>query len=160
VTTTAKRVPKTLGEAAKAKRAHPLVAAIQDAQDIPYKDVLVPEWPDKETGEPIELRIRGLNGRERDRYEAQMATFRATDDGQMRINLLANRNARILAQCLYDPQTDEQLPISEEDLGDKSGDVVTRLAQIALNLSGLGRKSAEDAGKGSGTGQSGSSTSG
>lgn len=157
--TAAKRVPKTVGEAARVKRGHPLVAAIQDAQDIPYKDVEVPEWPLPD-GSPIELRIRGLNGRERDRYEAQMATFRSTSDGEMRMDILANRNARLLAQCLYDPETDELLPIGVDDLAAKSGEVITRLAQIALNLSGLGRGAVEDAGKGSKSGQNASSITG
>jgi hypothetical protein len=154
---TVKRVPKTLGEAAVLQRSHPLAAAIIAANDIPYKDVEVPEWPLPD-GTPIEVRIRGLNGRERDRYEAQMATFRATDDGEMRVELLANRNARILSQCLFDPETDEQIPINVDDLAAKSGDVVSRLAQIALNLSGLGRKAVEAAGKDSATNLNGGST--
>lgn len=156
---TVKRAPKTLGEREALKKAHPLVAAIVAAKDIPHKDVEVPEWPHPETGEPIQLRIRGLDGRARDRYEAQMASFRASDDGEMRIELLANRNARILAQCLFDPNTDEPLPIDADDLAVKSGEVVSRLAQIALSLSGLGRRAVEEAGKDSGSGQSESSTS-
>lgn len=154
---TQKRVPKTVGEARAAKMSHPLVAAIVGAKDIPHKDVEVPEWPMPD-GSPVELRIRGLNGKERDRYEAQMATFRATDDGDMRIEILANRNARILAQCLFDPDTDEQLPLDVDDLGEKSGDVISRLAGIALGLSGLGRKAVDEAGKDSKNGPSDSST--
>jgi hypothetical protein len=159
VSNTAKRAPKTVGEARAAKMAHPLVAAIIGADDIPFKDIEVAEWPLPD-GSPVELRIRGLSGRERDRYEAQMATFRATEDGEMRVEILANRNAKILAQCLFDPATDEPLPLDVDDLGAKSGDVVSRLAGIALGLSGLGRKAVEEAGKDSGTDQSESSTTG
>lgn len=155
---TQKRAPKTVGEARAAKMAHPLARAIIAADDIPYKDEPVPEWPMPD-GSPIELRIRGLNGRERDRYEAQMATFRATDDGEMRITMLADRNAKILAMCLFDPATDERIPVDVEDLAEKSGEVVSRLAGIALGLSGLGRKAVEAAGKDSETDQSESSTS-
>lgn len=150
---TQRRTPKTVGEAAAAKRSNPLVAAILDADDIPYQDEEVPEWGN------IKLRIRGLTGKERDRYEAQMFAVRATDDGQMKLDLLGDRNARVLAQCLFDPETDEPLPIDVDDLGAKSGVVVSRLAGIALNLSGLGRKSVDEAGKGSSSDRSEGSTS-
>ena len=152
------KVAKTVGEARARALAHPLAAAIVNAADIPHEDIPVPEWPHPETGEPIKLRIRGLTGKARDRYEAQMFMFRTTEDGEMRMQLLENRNARILAQCLFDPETDERLPLGEEDYGAKSGDVVARLAQIALGLSGHGRKAVEDAGKDSESDPSDSST--
>lgn len=133
--------------------ANPLVAAIVGAPDIPFKDVEVPEWGG------IELRIKGLSGTARDEYEARMFTLRATQDDDVRIDLAANRNAKILAQCLFDPETDEPLPITEEELGAKSGVVTARLAGIALGLSGLGRDAIDAAGKGSASAPSDSSTS-
>lgn len=142
---------KTLGEARAAKRANPLAAAILDAEDIPYEDVVVPEWGH------IKLRVRGLDGKARDRYEAELFMMRTSGD-EMMLDLAGNRNARLLARCLYDPDTDEPLPLTEEDLGKKSGNVVRRLAEIAVELSGLGRKAAEAAGKDSETDPSESST--
>lgn len=149
---TVKRTPKTLGEAAAAKRSHPLVAAIIDADDIPYEDVEVPEWGN------IKLRIRGLDGKARDRYEAEMFLMRTSGD-EMTLDLAGNRNARLLARCLYDPETDERLPLSEDDLGRKAATVVRRLADIAIRVSGLGNKAVEAAGKGSETDPSDGSTS-
>lgn len=144
---------KTVSEARAARLAHPLVAAIVAAPDIPHKDVDVPEWGG------ITLRIKGLTGKARDDFEARMFMMRATTDDEVKIDLAANRNARILAQCLYDPETDERLPISEDELGAKSGTVTSRLAGIALALSGLARGAVEEAGKGSETDQSEGSTS-
>ena len=132
--------------------ANPLVAAIVNAVDIKFEDVEVPEWGG------VVLRIRGLNGKDRDEHEARMFMMRTADD-EVKIELAANRNARILSRCLFDPDTDEPLPITEEDLGRKSGPVVSRLAGIALRLSGLGRESVKDAGKDSETDQSERSTS-
>lgn len=144
---------KTLTEANAARMANPLVAAIMAAQDIPYEDVSVPEWGG------VKLRIRGLDGRERDRYEAKMATFRASmGSEEMRLDLLDNRNAALLALCLFDPETDERVPISADMLGRKSGTVVQRLARIALRLSGLSAEASEDAGKDSENDPSESST--
>jgi hypothetical protein len=158
VSNTVKRAPKTLGEANAARMANPLVAAIVGADDIKYEDVEVPEWPMPD-GSPIELRIRGLSGKDRDEHEARMFMMRTTGDDEVKIELAANRNARILVKCLYDPETDERLPVTEEMLGAKSGPVVSRLAGIALRLSGLGRDSVRDAGKGSSSDRSEGSTS-
>lgn len=144
---------KTVGEARAARLAHPLVAAIVGAPDIPFKDVEVPEWGG------ITLRIKGLTGKARDDFEARMFMMRATTDDEVKIDLAANRNARILAQSLYDPETDEPLPITEEELGAKSGTVTSRLAGIALGLSGLGRGAVEEAGKGSESDRNENSTS-
>lgn len=155
----AQKPAKTVGEARARALAHPLVAAIMASPDIPHEDVPVPEWRHPETGEPIKLRVRGLSGRERDRYEARMATFRASMNTQeMRLDLLENRTAQILALCLFDPETDERIPITAEMLGEKSGVVTKRLAKLALDLSGLGSDAAVEAGKDSSDDPSDSST--
>jgi hypothetical protein len=153
VSNTRSKEIKTVGEARAAKRSNPLVAAILDAEDIPYRDEVVPEWGD------IKLRIRGLDGKARDRYEAELFMMRTSGD-EMTLDMASNRNARLLARCLFDPETDERLPLTEDDLGAKSGTVVRRLADIAIELSGLGRKAAEAAGKDSETDPSESSTTG
>ncbi len=158
---TAKRTPKTVGEARAAALAHPLVAAIVAADDRPYRDVEVPEWPDPETGEPVEIRIRGASAAVVDAHDASMFAIRgrATEGGDVDLSIEQNKSfrARFLVGCLFDTD-DNPIPITAEQLAAKSGRVINRLFGIAQQLSGSNEKAVEDAGKGSKTDQSESST--
>ncbi len=158
---TAKRTPKTVGEARAAALAHPLVAAIVAADDRPYRDVEVPEWPDPETGEPVEIRIRGASAAVVDAHDASMFAIRgrATEGGDVDLSIEMTKSfrARFLAGCLFDLD-DEPIPISPEVLATKSGRVINRLFGIAQKLSGSNDKAVDEAGKDSPTGQSKSST--
>ena len=154
---TVKRVPKTVGEARAAALAHPLVGAILAADDRPYKDVEIPEWGG------IEVRVRGASGAVVDAHDASMFGIRASMNGangggELSVNMATNYRSRFLVGCLFDPETDEPLPITAEQLGQKSARVVNRLFGIAQRLSGAGEQAVEDAGKGSESGQSESST--
>lgn len=157
-----KRVPKTTSEARAAALAHPLVAAIVAADDRPHKDIEVPEWPNPETGEPIELRIRGASAAVVDAHDASMYAIRASmngngETGELTIELSKSYRAAFLAGCLFDLD-DNPIPITAEQLATKSGRVINRLFGIAQSLSGSNERAVEDAGKGSETGQSESST--
>ena len=140
------RAPKTVSEARAAALAHPLVAAIVAADDRPFKDISVPEWPDPVTGEPIEVRIRGASGAVVDAHDASMFALKATQAGDMNVELSKNYRSRFLAGCLFDLD-DEPLPITAEQLGQKSGRVINRLFAIAQKLSGQGERAVEEAGK-------------
>lgn len=152
---TVKRTPKTLREAEAAARAHPLVGAILAAEDRPYEDVEVPEWGG------ITIRIRGASGAVLDAHEARMFKLRTAGD-EMVAQIADNYRADFLARCLYDPDTDEPLPITAQQLGQKAGRVVARLFATARRLSGQGPNGPDvEAAEGnSAADQSGSSTTG
>lgn len=155
------RTPKTVGEARAAALAHPLVAAIVAADDRPYKDVSVPEWPDPETGEPIEIRIRGASAAVVDAHDASMYAIRgrASEGGDVDLSIEQSKSfrARFLVGCMFDLD-DNPIPITAEQLASKSGRVVNRLFGIAQRLSGSNERAVDEAGKDSKTGQSESST--
>lgn len=154
---TVKRTPKTVGEARAAASAHPLVRAIVSADDRPFKDLEIPEWPDAD-GNPIEVRIRGASGAVVDAHDATMFAIRGSGStGDLAIEMGKNYRARFVVACLYDLD-DELIPITAEQLGEKSARVVNRLFGIAQKLSGSDERAVEEAGKGSETGQSESST--
>ena len=153
------RAPKTVSEARAAALAHPLVGAILAADDRPFKDIEVPEWPLPD-GKPAEIRIRGASGTVVDAHDASMFALKATQSGDMNVELSKNYRSRFLVGCLFDPETDEPLPITAEQLGSKSGRVINRLFAIAQQLSGQGPRAIEEAGKDSKTDLSGSSTTG
>jgi len=161
VSNTVRRTPKTVGEARAAAAAHPLVASITAADDRPYKDVEVPEWPDIETGEPIWVRIRGASAAVVDAHDASMFAIRGrgNDSGEVDLSIEMTKSfrARFLVGCLFDLD-DEPIPISPEVLATKSGRVINRLFGIAQKLSGSNDKAVDEAGKDSPTGQSKSST--
>lgn len=156
---TVKRTPKTVGEARAAALAHPLVAAILAADDRPYKDLQINEWPDPATGEGIWVRVRGASANVVDAHDASMVAIRASGSGDISVDLSKSWRARFVVGCLFDLD-DEPIPITAEQLGAKSGRVVNRLFGIAQKLSGSGEKAVEEAGKDSETGQSESSTTG
>lgn len=156
-----KRTAKTVGEARALASAHPLVSAIITADDRPFKDVEVPEWPLPD-GSPMELRIRGASAAAVDAHDASLFAIRGSagngSDAELSVEMSKSYRARFLAMCLFDPETDEQIPITAEQLGQKSARVVNRLFGIAQRLSGANEKAVEEAGKDSGTDQSESST--
>lgn len=158
---TQRRTPKTVGEARAAAAAHPLVAAIVAADDRPYKDVEIPEWPNPQTGEPIELRIRGASAAVVDAHDASMYAIRGSMNGDgggdLSIEMNKSYRARFLVGCLFDLD-DQPIPITAEQLAAKSGRVVNRLFGIAQKLSGAGERATEEAGKGSESDRSDSST--
>lgn len=155
---TVKRAPKTVGEARAAALAHPLVAAILAADDRPYKDLQIPEWPDPADpdGGGVWVRIRGASAAVVDAHDASMFALRGDGEG-MTAELTKNYRARFVIGCLFDLD-DEPIPLTAEQLGAKSGRVVNRLFAVAQRLSGSNERATEDAGKDSETGQSESST--
>jgi hypothetical protein len=146
------RPAKTVREAREQARAHPLVAAILDADDLPFKDVEIPEWGG------VEIRIRGADGRTLERWQRQQRITMLGDSGKGQLTLADNQMAEFVAQCLFDPATNEPLPITAEDLSRKSGRVLSRIYALAMILSGQGPKAVEEAEGNSEADQSGSST--
>lgn len=130
-----------------------LADKVAKAQDVEVEDVPVKEWG-------VTIQVRGLTGRAR----AHMLKTHYNSEGVA--NYETFYPAIIVATC-YDPENGEQA-FSDEDvdmLSGKSGAVLERLASVGLRLSGLGPKAVEEAGKGSSspttptTSQKGASTS-
>ncbi len=97
------------------------------AKDIETKDIEVPEWVGS-------VRIRGLNGAERDEFEQSMVERR----GKRYEANLRNARARLVALSVVD--ADGARLFSEADvnaLGNKSASALNRVYEAARDLSGL-----------------------
>ena len=124
--------------------------AILGAQDIVTEDVTVPEWGGS-------VRVTGLTGAERDRFEAAMVTLKK--GGARGVNL-ENIRARMAALAIVD--ADGQRLFTEADvrsLGGKSAAALERVFKVARRLSGLTEEDVEELAGNSDADPSGSSTS-
>lgn len=103
---------------------------ILTATDIQEKLVTVPEWDD------VKLLLRGMTGKQRIEL-----VDRATATGKQKVFMYAD----ILIAVTYDPDTGDLVfdPADREALSDKAGGVLERLAQIAMELSGVSVEEAE-----------------
>lgn len=93
---------------------------ILEAADTPFADVAVPEWGGV-------VRVKGLNGTERDRFEAGMI---GKD--------YENVRARLVAMAVVD--ADGKRIFNDRDvlaLGRKSGKALQRVFEAAQRLAGL-----------------------
>lgn len=103
---------------------------ILSANDRPTEDVEVPEWGGT-------VRVRGLSGAERDAFESSLLG----PDGKPSPSRLANFRARLLARTLVDETGNRLFSDSEiKALGEKSGEVLSRLFDVAQRLSGMTRR--------------------
>jgi hypothetical protein len=124
---------------------------IFSAQDIVFEDVSVPEWGG-------EVRVKGLTGRERDKFEADSLT-KAKKSGQRDVNL-ENMRARLIVLCAVNEQFQ---PIFERSdvmrLGEKSAVALERVFSVAQRLSGMTDEDMEELAGNSESDQSDGSTS-
>lgn len=103
---------------------------ILKAEDIGTETVSVPEWGG-------EVLVRGLTGRERDTFEADLLVRRG---GQMEVDP-RNARARLVALCVVG-EDGKQL-FTRDDvaaLGEKSAAALDRIYEAAARLSGLSEK--------------------
>ncbi len=105
---------------------------ILGADDLPGEDVEVPEWDGT-------VRVRGLTGTERDRFEFSMAAAKNSPDA-------VNIRAALVGRCIIDADgkrafTDKQIA----KLGAKSGAALDRCFDVVRRLSGMDDKAAEAA---------------
>lgn len=102
--------------------------AILAADDRPWKDVPVPEW-----GTSQAVRVRTLNGLERDAFDAAMY------DGRVK-GALPNVRASLVAACAIDAQGVRLFSDGDaEALAQKSALVLDRLYDAAAALNGIGQ---------------------
>lgn len=111
------------------------------SEDLPRKQVIVREWTDPDTGEPITVWVRAITGSERDQLESSLL-----EDKQ------ANKPPRYRARLLALTVTDEHgNRIFQEDqvdaLGKKSAKALERLINVAQKLNGLGEEDIEELSK-------------
>lgn len=122
-------------------------AAILAADDLEHEDVPAPEWGGT-------VRVRGLNGRERDSYEMRMAVAR--QNGETDVDIRAS----LVGRCMVDENgerlfTDRELP----QLALKSGAVLDRVFDVVARLSGIATGDGDEpAGKSDATSGDGSPT--
>lgn len=114
------------------------------ADDIPIREVEVPEWGGT-------VRMRGLTGSERDAYESSLFQQR----GEKRILRMENVRARLVARCIVDDEGNRLFSDEEvKALGGKSGKVLDRLFDEARKLSGLTAEDVEELAEGFDSAQS------
>lgn len=102
--------------------------SILTASDIQTRDVDVPEWGGT-------VRVRGLSGRARDAFELTLSE--PGPDGD-RVPSVANVRARLLIRCLVDEAGTRLFADTDAyALGEKAGNVLDRLFDVACELSGL-----------------------
>lgn len=122
-----------------------------DSDSIIIEDVYLPD--------PVDawFRVRGLSGRERERYERSLGTVK---NGVWRSSANGQSLARLVSMSVVD-EKGAQL-FSEEDinrLASKNASILSKLADVARRLSGLTEEDIEDLEGNSASGQNGSSTS-
>lgn len=125
-------------------------AKILAAQDDVYEDVPVPEWGG-------EVRIRGLSGIERDKYEKSLVRMR---NGQME-QVVEYATARLVAWAAVDENNSRIFQGEDEvkQLAAKSSVALQRCFNVAARLAGLTQEDIAEMTEGFGNAPSGSSTS-
>lgn len=114
-------------------------------QDIPYRDVPVPEWSE-DPSNPDLVRVAGLDAKEASSFARKLVQL----DGKGNIKEFHTENflADLLQRCLVD---EEFKPLfSKQDLealGRKSAVVMKRLGEVAQELSGLNEEAQKEAEK-------------
>jgi hypothetical protein len=127
------------------------------ANDLEVREVDVPEWGGT-------VKVRALNGAERDRFEASLRKERRRADGKEGTEVVANTDnmrAKLVARAVVDD--DGKRVFTDADinaLGEKSALVLDRLFDVVSDLSGLSDTAAEEAEKNSESDLSDSSTTG
>lgn len=121
--------------------------AILKAAALRTEEVRVPEWADPESGSDTVL-VRELRGRERDEWEASLATLR----GKQMVPDVANMRAKLAARVIVGG--DLEPVFTQQDvaaLGELSAAALDRVFEVASRLSGLNPQDLEEMAKNSGT---------
>jgi len=104
--------------------------------ELPVEDVEVPEWGGA-------VRVRGLTGAERDRFEESIFGDRAKGGG--RKLRLANMRARLVALSVVDADGKRLFSSADvEALGRQSAAALDRVFSVAQRLSGMSDRDVEE----------------
>lgn len=110
---------------------------ILSVNDLPFKDVDVPEWGGT-------VRVRTMTGAERDAYELSLVEFRAGEAVPRRDNM----RAKLLARCIVDEKGSVMFSEKEiVELGRKSTRAISRLFDVAVELSAVSKAEVQAAEK-------------
>lgn len=103
---------------------------ILDADDLPCEDVEIPEWGGT-------VRVRGMSGTDRDRFEAAMLSKDMRSVSKE--SALERYRARLAAACIVDENGQRMFRSDAEikQLGEKSAQALQRVCDVASRLSGL-----------------------
>jgi hypothetical protein len=121
-------------------------AEILDADDAVYELVDVPEWGGT-------VRVRSLEGIERDRYERSFVKVGPKSGGSLGVVDLTTDNARARLCSMAVVDEEGRNLFSEADvlvLGHKSAAALERVSEVAQRLSGLSERDMEAIAKGLG----------
>lgn len=104
-----------------------------DAQDFKFEDVPTPEW-----GEGTGVRIKSLSARERDSYEKSILIKRGSGRKQVQEVDMLNARAKLVVFTAID-ETGTLIFTAADvlDLGKKNAAPISRLAEKAMELSGI-----------------------
>lgn len=101
------------------------------ADDLPFEDVIVPEWGGKK------VRVIGLNAKDAQEYSSRLVSV--DSKGRVQKMHLEHVITDLLVRTLVDESNRPLFGAGELDaLGKKSAVVLTRLSEIAQRLSGMG----------------------
>lgn len=117
--------------------------AVLTKQDVPERDVYVPEWDGW-------VKVRGLTAKQRDEFEKSIMVGK----GRSREVNVLNLRAKLAARTVVGE--DGQPLFAEADvpaLSEKSASAIERIVDVALELSGMTEADQEELLKNSGSGQ-------
>ena len=111
------------------------------AEDQQYDEVPVPEWApvDAQDKDDWKLRLKGMTGTERDRWEASMQP-----KGNSKKPNLENFRARLIIQCAVDEQGNRIFNAGDARmLGSKSAKSISRIFDKCQEMNGLSEDDVE-----------------
>lgn len=129
--------------------------AILDALDLPVETVAVPEWGG-------EVLVRGMTGTERDSFEASLRREKAKAKGKApdyEVDL-SDFRSKLVARSVVDE--DGKRLFSDDEIGSlgrKSAVALSRVADVAMRLSGFTESDIDELKKASTPGPNADSTS-
>ena len=123
--------------------------AILNVVDLDYEDVQVPEWGGT-------VRVRGLTGSERDKYEASVMQRK----GKRYELVMADARAKLVALTVVDEEGNRLFSDSDvKALGQKNAAPLNRIFSTSQRLSGLSNEDIEELTENLDSGQNDVSTS-
>lgn len=108
--------------------------SILAADDIETEIVDVPEWGGS-------VRVRGMSGKQRDRWEASLSERR----NKRYVPNLENIRAKLVVECVVDENGQQLFQFGDvEALGLKSASALNRVYEVAARLSGVTDEDVEE----------------
>lgn len=109
---------------------------ILSSNDFTYVEIEIPEWGGT-------LRLRGLDGIEREAFEKSILSAGAGEGGSKEMaSILGNMRATLVSKCIVDAEG--ELLFGEDDvalLGRKNASILERVFKECAQLSGIAEKS-------------------